>query len=95
MYQYGQPYAPAVVLKGLVEHDDEFAYFSGGNRTATETAVAHGWVTTGGTVTELGREVYENSGLSTMPSRWGSRADWWNWLGVDLRGYLVLPYDGG
>lgn len=84
----------AVILKGLIEHNDSRAYFGSilGWVNYMNEAYENGWVTTGaGKVTEAGKEHYTSSGLARVgpwdhrdwkegmkPNKY-SRAYMWDW----------------
>lgn len=59
----------AVVLKGVVEHQDGTAYFGSlsGYKHYEALAIAAGWILIGNEPTGEGRRAYETMGLAALP----------------------------
>lgn len=75
---------PAAILKGLIEYSDGTWYF--GSTLAWKSyqrqAIERGWLDADGQPTDLGRHVYETSGLADLPRT--GRAYAWDWTSVRL-----------
>jgi hypothetical protein len=81
----GQVDFAAVYVKGLIEQNDPSAYF-GSTLSLKEwgnTAIARGWVSVTGEVTEKGYLMYRSSGVGDLPKVYLQRAYFWDWSKVD------------